>query len=64
MTVTEQIFVKTHTCTTLFLKKSHTEFHENPSNGLIGDTKSQTDVAGLRLKRSVILRRKTPNKYV
>jgi hypothetical protein len=43
-TVMEPIFTGTHTCwTNSVKKKTHTEFHENPQNGLVTDGSSQAD---------------------
>jgi hypothetical protein len=43
MTVTEEIFTKLMRARHLVVKDPCTEFHENPTSGLVADARSQTD---------------------
>jgi len=54
VTVTGVIFTKTPTCPTTVVKNSFTEFHENPTNGLVAV--SQTDGRRLYIRPSFFRR--------
>jgi len=36
----------------LFVKNAYKEFHENPTNGVVADTRSRTEGHGLQIRRS------------
>ena len=44
MAVTNLIFMKLKLTRQFFVNNSCAEFHENPTDGIISDVKSQTDV--------------------
>jgi hypothetical protein len=60
MTVTAPIFVKFKLGRQLFVKKSYTEFHENPTNHLVtgttSDTNTRTDGHGIHIRRGLLLK--------
>ena len=39
------------------LKNAYTEFHKYPTNGLVADTRSQTNGRGLHIRRPVLVRK-------
>ena len=39
------------------LKNAYTEFHKYPTNGLVADTRSQTNGCGLHIRRPVLVRK-------
>jgi hypothetical protein len=45
---------------TIFANNAHTEFHKNVANGLVADTRSQTDGREIRICRSSCLIRPEP----
>ena len=56
MTCTAQFRTKPMLTQQLFIKNSYTESHKNLANGLFSDITSQTDICGLRIKDTFLLR--------